>query len=173
VTIITNGETVESTTIPDVQAWFTNEGIDITGKSLSLNIDLMGYVSSLDVDVTMTAQQITDFEEQFFNKRDQGNKGTDIASASTITLTNGNLFKITGTTTIDYITTTGWKLGSIICLDFPNDITLNHNTGSPPVNTEPLFLSDESLFDFKGGSTLTLVYDDTYWREIARMESSP
>ena len=169
-TLITNTEAISVTTMEDIQAWMTSNSIPITG-GISLDIDQMGFVKSLDTDVTFTAQQIIDFKQNFFNKKIQGNMGVDIASSSTITLNNGNLFAVTGTTDINYITTTDWKPGSIICLIFDSDITINHNTGSPPANTVPLFLNNEVLFDFKSGSTLTLTYDDNYWREIARMDT--
>lgn len=65
--VIDNPDAIVTTTMADVQAWFANEGIDTTGASMSLSIDLMGFVSSLDVDVAMTAQQITDFKNNFFN----------------------------------------------------------------------------------------------------------
>jgi hypothetical protein len=51
-----------------------------------------------------------------FKDRVQGKKGADIASATTITLGRGNYFHITGTTTISYITTTGWQPGSVVRL---------------------------------------------------------
>lgn len=172
-TTITNAESASVTTMEQVQAWMTSNSIPITG-SISLAIDSMGFVESLITAVTLTTPQITSFKENFFNKRAQGNKGSDIVSAGTITLTQGNLVVITGTTTINYITTTGWKPGSMICLEFiAGPITLNHNTSSVPANTAALFLNSNSNFSFKAGSVLTVIYDGTYWREIARMESSP
>ena len=42
-----------------------------------------------------------------YNQRRLGTLPT-IASANTLTLTYGNTFKISGTTTINNITTTGW-----------------------------------------------------------------
>lgn len=172
VTTITNSEAATTTTMEEVQAWMTSKSIAITG-SISLSIDDMGYVKELVTAVTLTAAQITDFKNTFFNKRSQGNKGASVTSSSTLTLGNGNLFPVTGTTTINYITTTGWKEGSMICLDFHSNITINHNSGSPASTALPIFLNNNSLFSFKPGSVLTLIYDENYWREIARMETSP
>ena len=46
-------------------------------------------------------------------------KGTDVASGDSITLNaNGNTFDITGTTTINHITSTNWVVGSIAILHF-------------------------------------------------------
>jgi len=95
--------------------------------------------------------------------------GTDVTSASTITLTKGNYFNITGTTVIDYITTTTWKAGTTICLQFDSAVTINHNIGSVPANTAALFLNGSGNFSATAGSTLTLIYDGTYWCESSRM----
>jgi len=171
-TTITNTEPVSVTTMDEVQDWMTTNSISIT-SAISLSIDQMGYVSEFTTDETLTSLQIADFEQTFFNKRSEGSMGEDVTSASTITLTEGNLFDITGTTSIDYITTTNWKKGSMICLDFDSDITINHDTSSPASTSAALFLSGNILFAFKAGSTLTLIYNGTYWKEVARMESSP
>ncbi len=153
-----------------VQAWMTTNSIPITG-SIELSVDGMGYVKELTTDATFTSPQIASFKRDFFNKRSQGNKGDDIASAGTITLTLGNLFHITGTTTINFITTTTWKTGTMVCFKFDSAITINHNTGSVPSNTFAIFLKGSTNISFNAGSTLTLICDGDYWREIARMES--
>lgn len=167
-TTITNDESVVVTTMDEVQTFMTNNSISIT-ESIELSIDQFGYVSELITDATFTAPQIAAFRNEFFNKRSQGNKGDDVASGGTITLTEGNYFNITGTTSIDFITTTLWRIGTPITLQFDSGITLNHDTGSVPANTDPLFLDGNSNVTFVAGSTLTLVYDDAYWREISRM----
>jgi hypothetical protein len=64
------------------------------------------------------------------------NKGANVASASTLTLgTDGNTFAITGTTTINYITTTSWVAGADVTLEFSTSVTLTHNAGSVPGGT--------------------------------------
>ncbi len=167
-TTITNDESVYVTTMDEVQTFMTSNSIPITG-SISLTIDQYGYVSELITDAEFTVPQITAFEEQFFNKRAYGNQGFEVSSASIITLTNGNLFDISGTTTINHIITTLWKKGSLVNFHFLEEITLNHDTSSVPANTAALFLDANSNVTFGAGSTLTLIYDGTYWREISRM----
>jgi len=100
--------------------------------------------------------------------RIQGDQGGDVASAGTITLGNGNYFDITGTTAIDYITTTDWQSGSEVTLQFDASVTVNHNTGSVPANTAAILLSGAGNFAATADDTLTLVYDGTTWREKAR-----
>lgn len=167
-TVVTLTEAVENTTMEQVQAWMTLNSIPTTG-AISLAIDEWGFVKEFDTVETLTAPQIADFMEIFFNKRLNGNKGEDVASAGTITLSEGNFFDITGAVTIDFITTTNWKEGTTVCLQFNTGITLNHDTGSVPANTDPLFLDGSANATFTAGSTLTLIYDVTHWRELARM----
>ncbi len=167
-TTITNTQPYEYYTMDEVQTFMTNNGISITG-SIELTLDQLGYVQELITDATFSGPQITAFEDQFFHKRTQGNMGEDIASAGTITLTEGTLFNITGTTSIDYITTTTWKKGSVIYLQFDSGITIDHDTGTVPVNTEALFLNGSVNAVLTAGSTLTLIFDNVYWREVGRM----
>ena len=167
-TIITNPTPYINTTLDEVKTFMTNNSIPITG-SISLALDEMGYVLQLDTDATFTAPQITAFEDQFFSKRVQGNKGEDVASGGTVTLTEGTLFDITGTTNIDYITTTTWKKGTLICLQFDSALTVNHNTGSVPANTSAIFLNGSVNAVLTAGSTLTLIFDDVFWKELGRM----
>lgn len=93
-------------------------------------------------------------------------KGADVASAGTITLGDGNLFRITGTTTINYITTTNWQAGSIITLDFASTPTVSHNTGSVPGGTAAIYLKSRSNLTATAEDTLRLQYNGTYWKEI-------
>ena len=167
-TTITNLQPYVHSTMDDVQTFMTNNSISISG-SISLVLDQLVYVEELITDATFTGPQITLFEDEFFHKRTQGDKGDDVASAGTITLTEGTLFDITGTTSIDYITTTTWKKGSIIHLQFDSGITINHNTGSVPANTEAIFLDGSANTVLTAGSTLTLIFDDVFWRELGRM----
>ena len=146
----------------------TSNSISIT-TAISLSGDELGYVKEFTTAETLTAPQIADFEETFFHKRSHGNKGTDVTSGGTITLTEGNYFDVTGTTAINYVTTTTWKEGTRITLQFDSAVTINHNTATPPANTGALFLNGSVNFSATAGSTLSVVYDGTYWREISRM----
>ncbi len=167
-TTITNLQPYVHSTMDEVQTFMTNNSISISG-SIELTLDQLGYVQELITDATFTGPQITLFEDEFFHKRTHGDKGDDVASGGTITLTEGTLFDITGTTSIDYITTTTWKKGSIIHLQFDSGITINHNTGSVPANTEAIFLDSSVNAVLTAGSTLTLIFDDVFWRELGRM----
>jgi len=84
-------------------------------------------------------------------------KGADVASAATITPT-GNLFHVTGVTTITSVSGTGITAGTTITLIF--DSTAQVTDGS----------NLKLAGNFTGGAdrTLTLKYDGSNWFEIAR-----
>ena len=94
-------------------------------------------------------------------------KGVDVASAGTITLTTGNYFDITGTTTINFITTTNWGNNTVI-LQFDSSLTVTHNAAAPPANTAAILLSGSVNFAATANDTLQLVFDSTTWREVSR-----
>jgi hypothetical protein len=110
----------------------------------------------------------------FFARRVEESKGTDTASASTLTLPNdGNFVEITGTTTIRYVTTTGWHSGSRVELYFAGALTLTNNAGTVPANTAPLKLAGGTNASMAAGSTISLRYDagHGWWREVGRTEA--
>ncbi len=95
-------------------------------------------------------------------------KGGDVASATTLTLSGGNSFDITGTTTINHITTSNWQAGSEILLQFDASVTVTHNAGSPPGGTVPLLLSAAGNMSATVNDTLSLWYDAVAFREKCR-----
>jgi hypothetical protein len=95
--------------------------------------------------------------------RIQGNKGADVASATTITLVDGNLFDITGTTQIDAMTSTNWQAGSMVVLHFDAILTVTHNTGA-----DGFFLQGAASFVTTADDTLTVIWNGTRWEEISR-----
>ncbi len=102
-----------------------------------------------------------------FDGRILGAKGSNVASASTITLgSDGNFFDITGTTTINNITTTEWTAGSMVVLRLGGIITVKHNAGGAGA----IFLNGSIDFVAASGNTLTLVYDGTDWYEVGRKQ---
>lgn len=105
----------------------------------------------------------------WFRRRLSFNKGAPIASAATITLgTDGNVFPLTGTTTIDFITITDWEVGSLVVLHFSTSITVNHNTSSPGATVAAILLSAAGNFSGTANDTLGLIWDGTSWREAFR-----
>ena len=101
------------------------------------------------------------------DERHLWNKGTDVASAGTLTLGNdANSFDITGTTTINYITTLGWRTGTLILLQFDGALTLTHNAGSVPANTAAIQTRLGVNITTKAGTYFLGWYDGTNWQEI-------
>lgn len=101
-----------------------------------------------------------------FDGRMNAAKGGNVASAATITLSDGNFFIVTGTTNIDCITTTGWTAGSVAYLDFSGVLTVNDSTGGCGANTANVNVS--AAYTTTANDTLTIVFDGTNWVELGR-----
>jgi len=83
-------------------------------------------------------------------------KGSDIASASTLTLGDGNYFDITGTTTITAINNK--KIGFCVKLHFDSSLTLQHDASN-------LILPGGSNITMEAGSEAEFIeYDTGKWR---------
>jgi hypothetical protein len=97
-----------------------------------------------------------------------------VASASGPTLPiNGDVFSVTGTTTINTIANAARLLGQRITLVFEGTLTVTHNSGGAAA-ADTLQLSGAVNFSATAGKTLTLaaVYNSAssaaLWREVSR-----
>ena len=100
--------------------------------------------------------------------RFQTSTGANVASAGDLTLGNdGNVFTITGTTTINAITTTNWQAGSEIILIFSDNVTVSNNVAGG-ANTAVLLLAGGANFSATANDVLKLVYNGTSWFEVSR-----
>lgn len=101
------------------------------------------------------------------NGMQMGKQGTDVASANDATLTaTGNYFDVTGTTQTNTLSIpTGCTAGTIITLQFDASVTVKHATAGAGALFQ---LAGAGDFSATAGDTLQLVYDGTYWREVAR-----
>ncbi len=84
-------------------------------------------------------------------------KGTDVASAATITPT-GNVFHVTGTTTITSVSGTGITAGTTITIIFDGILTFTDGSN----------LKLAGNFVTSADDTITLQYDGTNWYELCR-----
>lgn len=139
-----------------------------------MSAQLRKHYSQLDTKIGPTVlERVYSYGKKFL-RRLQLTKGANVDSAATITLGNdGNVFAITGTTAIDYITTTNWQAGSEVTLLFGTSITVNHASGSPAATSAKIRLNGAANVAFVDKDSLTLVYDGTDWREVARKGSVP
>lgn len=104
------------------------------------------------------------------NGRFQEKKGADVASASAVTFgDDGNVFIITGTTTIQQINSTNWQAGSIIILVFQSTAGVKHAAGSAGANKEILLNGSTDLIG-AANNVLQLVFDGTQWQEVSRKQ---
>jgi hypothetical protein len=95
-------------------------------------------------------------------------QGAAVASSGDLTLgTDGNIFSITGTTTINAITTASWQAGSEIILIFASTPTVKNNTAGGG-GTATMLLSGGADFSATANDILRLVYNGTNWIEESR-----
>jgi hypothetical protein len=95
---------------------------------------------------------------------------SNTTAASTLTLASsaGNTFPISGTTTINYITTTNWQSGAEVSLTFTSTPTLTNNAGTVPADTAALLLRGGVDWPVDAGANIKLRYNGTNWTEISR-----
>jgi len=92
-------------------------------------------------------------------------KGSDVASANTLTLGNdGNSFDITGTTTVNNITVTDWQSGATITLKFDGVLTVTDQAGG----SGQLRLAASSNQTTAANTRIVLQLDGTEWWELSR-----
>jgi hypothetical protein len=90
-----------------------------------------------------------------------------IASGSAITLPiNGNVFSVTGTTTINTINFAANYVGKSITLIFVSALTLTHGTG-----TNALRLTGAASKSATVNDVITLVSDGTTWRQMTALQA--
>lgn len=98
--------------------------------------------------------------------RVQETRSADIASGGTITLGNANYAHLTGTTAVNFITTTGWLDGARVELLCPSGVTFNNNTGSPPGNTFALQLLSGANTPIAANGVIAFRKDDALSRWV-------
>ena len=94
-------------------------------------------------------------------------QGSDVTAANDLTLGTGNAFKITGNTTINAITTIGWKDGSSITLRFTGTPTVKHNT-TGGAGTAVMLLAGSVDLSAANNTVLGLMLINGEWHEIYR-----
>lgn len=104
----------------------------------------------------------------YFQGRLEEKQGADVASATDLTLgADGNVFNITGTTTINDITTTGWANGSQIVLRFTGVVIVTNN-GTPNANTAAVLLAGSLPLTSANNTILGLALISGTWQERFR-----
>jgi len=96
-----------------------------------------------------------------------GKKGADVLSANDLSLTVGNYFVVTGTTTINGIATAGWTAGSRVLLEFASTPTVKHNTAASS-GYASILVSGGADHVAVAGDIVEIIYNGTNWllREI-------
>lgn len=96
------------------------------------------------------------------------NQGSNIAAANDLTLgSDGNVFTITGNTTINAIISTGWQNGSSVTLKFTGTPTVKHNTAGG-AGTAVIMLAGSIDLSAADDTILGLTLIDGEWQETFR-----
>jgi len=115
-----------------------------------------------------------DFGLRLFMRYNQS-RGGNVTSGTTITApSNSNYFHVTGTTQIDFMTSTNWSDGALVFIVFDGALTVRHNTASPPANTAPFSLSGAANVAYGAGAKASFRYDQSggptgVWLEQTRL----
>lgn len=163
-------DTTDTLTIKDFSIEGNANVVALAAAERSLSIGCAAGTASMHLVTNNTNRHELDFQGFLkTGRRFQLKKGADVASAGTLTLGgDGNVFHVTGTTTINHGTTTDWQAGSVVLLKFEASVQVTHNAGSPPADTVPFLLAGGANFSATAGDTLLLYYDGGAWREVAR-----
>jgi len=149
---------------------FQDGGASMTGTNLSGGYSI-GTQASADLRFYSNNTLRTTIQaggNTIHTARVQLSKGANVASAGDLTLGSaGNAFLITGTTTINAITTTSWQSGSVIRLIFASTPTVKNNTAGG-ASTAKMLLNGGVDFSATANDVLTLIYDGTNWLECSR-----
>jgi hypothetical protein len=109
--------------------------------------------------VVMIAGAQTITGEKLFSETIRFTKGSDVASATTLTLGAGNYFDITGTTTITGITSIG--TGVWVRLHFDGALQLTHHA------TDFVLIGGASFNTAAGDEAFFIEYETGKWRMVA------
>lgn len=99
-----------------------------------------------------------------FTKTNTWKRGADVASAAALSLGDGNIFNVTGTTTITSIGTKG--VGTIVVLRFTAALTLTHHA------TDLILTTGANITTVAGDYAIFEEYATGDWRMIAYQRAS-
>ena len=145
-----------------------DSGHQITDSATQLLISTNTGDDILLREVSTELFKINEVEGFVASRRIQGFKGADVASATAITLGDGNYFDITvDVSPIDTMTDTNWQAGSVVTLQFDGGVTVTNNSGGTSPNADFVLFGGID-FVATANDTLTLVFDGIDWRETSR-----
>lgn len=125
-------------------------------------------VQGANATLTNLGSLLVDSGSSRFDGRVLESQGANIASAGDLTLgSDGNFWSITGNTTINAITKSGWTSGSQVCIEFTGSPIVSHNTAGG-AGAAKIYLSGAANFSATADDILCLIYNGTVWKETSR-----
>lgn len=154
--VASESNTLKSTWTDTTAATLTSKLL-VTGKLNASSTDIISFEGNKRV---------------LFYGRSEEQQGADVASASTVALgLDGNTFEITGTTTINLISSLNWVNGSTITLMFSSSVTINDGTANSGTDIG-IELDGNANFGATADDLLTLKLGEIggvqRWREVSR-----
>lgn len=141
----------------------TNIGISVNATGATNNYSIIAGEGNVGIGTSTPTMRL----QLSFGRFGQA-KGANVAAANDLTLgEDGNLFHVTGNTTINAITTNHWQAGSEIILIFDSNPTVKNNTAGG-AGTAVMLLAGGVDFSATANDVLTLIYDGTSWFEVSR-----
>jgi len=137
-----------------------------------------GYIFNVDSNPILTVKTEADSSgsiqtnKVLVNARLLGQQGVDVASATNLTLLEGNVFELTGTTKVDLISNLGWNEGSEVTLVANESVVIDNGTATSGTNIT-IRLNGAGDYSMTADDTLTLILASTtasgqMWVEKAR-----
>lgn len=147
---VDGGAAARTTNLVEIQDGST----DVTGAALRINMPAAaGTALKIGSGIFATAGRV------------EAAKGANIASGTNIVLGgDGNYFHITGTTTVNTISATGWQAGSIIVLEADGSQTWSHQGAGTGAS---LWLVGAANVSMTANDKMILLYDGTNWLQVA------
>lgn len=143
----------------------TYDNVTLTNQP---NLTVTNQLTGAKLSITTDSASMAGFTNA---GRSRNAQGADVASTPAMALPSaGNLFAVTGTSTINTISNLSWTNGCQVTLLFVSTATLKHNQASSGTDIKCLLVGGDFVATAGDTITLALSTDGTTqaWREISR-----
>ena len=161
-------------TVPDQALGNTTESVDLyhngnsSGAVLRVTKTGSGTYRKLSIQINGSNALVLDTDQSAtFGGRIGGKQALDVASANDITIGAGNFARVTGTTTVNRITITGWQAGSEITIQTTGSLTLAHQGAANTGTLGRLNLVGSANVSMTANDVIKLMFDGTEWWQSA------
>ncbi len=153
----------------------TDGGIDFWTRATTVDIMVTdgdtSYYQMTFEDVSPTIHQLIVPVEETSPISLTHTVGSNVASASILTLGTGTIFRLTGTTTVNYISADDTWAGRHLYLIIGDSITITNGAGATTATRVPIMLAGNAgNWGATVGQVLELICDGCVWYQIGEEE---